>query len=105
MGKSHWIRLTVKGYHYRQTRFFPLSRWCALMREKQCRAYTGIETEIKGVQYTGSVFYINRNLMYKHLFHFRFPARAFRQEDVLIEAEVYPYIPINNIETLYDQEE
>lgn len=103
MGKRHKLRLTILGYRYKESFIYPLDRLCAFMRQNKCLPYIGMEQE-DARACTGSVFYVNHALMYKHLLYFHFPLRAFQQEDVLIDATIYPYIPINNIKTLYDKE-
>lgn len=102
MGKKHRLHLTIRGYRYERTWLYPLAELCAFMRSKNCVPYMGLETETNEAC-TGSVFYVNRDLMYQHLLYFRFPLKAFAEEDVLIEAVLTPYIPIHNIGTLYDE--
>lgn len=102
MGKRHRLHLTIRGYRYEKTWLYPLAELCAFMRNKNCVPYVGLEMET-GEACTGSVFYVNRNLMYQHLLYFRFPLKAFSEDDVLIEAVLTPYIPIHNIGTLYDR--
>ena len=102
MGKKHRLHLTIRGYRYEKSWLYPLAELCAFMRSKNCVPYVGLETET-GEACTGSVFYVNRDLMYQHLLYFRFPLKAFSEDDVLIEAVLTPYIPIHNIGTLYDE--
>lgn len=101
MKQKNRIKLTVKGYKLSDTFDYTIDNLCAYMKAHACTAYIGME-EISEKEYKGTVFYINRDLMYKHLLHFHFPVEAFKKQDVPIVATLYPYIPINNIGTLYD---
>lgn len=101
MKRSNMLQLTVKGYDTSDSFEYTLDRLCAYMKEHKCKAYLGIET-VDENEYTGTVFYVNRDLMYKHLFYFKFPKTAIKREQDIITIKVYPYIPINNIGDLYE---
>lgn len=95
------MRLTVKGYRLSATFPYSTDLLSAYMKVHRCVGYTGME-EVTAKEYKGTVFYINRELMYKHLLHFRFPVAAFKSDTAVIEATLYPFIPINNLTTLYE---
>jgi hypothetical protein len=101
MVRENKLQLTVMGYRLAEE--FPLeaNRLCAYMKAQKCKAYMGLETETD-TELTGTVMYVNRDLMYKHLLYFRFPKEAFRRDDFPVIVTLYPYIPIRNISTLYE---
>jgi hypothetical protein len=101
MGRKNKLQLTIKGYQLSREFSFGLDRLCACMKAQECTAYMGIETRTDTL-YTGTVVYVNRDLMYMHLLYFKFPNGAFKQDEIPVCATLYPYIPINNIATLYD---
>jgi hypothetical protein len=101
MGRKQALSLTVKGYRLSETFPFGADCLCAFMKTHNCTAYTGLETETDK-EVTGTVMYVNRDLMYLHLLYFRFPKAAFGRESVPVDATLYPYIPVNNLSTLYD---
>lgn len=101
MGKKNPVHLTIKGYKLSETFDYSVERLCTYMKAHSCKAYTGIESVTES-EYTGTVFYVNTNLQYKHLLYFTFPIEAFKSDTVPIVATLYPYIPINNIGTLYE---
>jgi len=102
MNRANRLKLIIKGYHNASdTIDYQLDRLCAYMKAQACKAYLGLETETE-YEYTGTVFYVNTELMYKHLFYFRFPKTALQREQDEITIKVYPYIPINNIGDLYE---
>ncbi|NDV65265.1 hypothetical protein D0T60_08410 [Bacteroides sp. 224] len=102
MDWNNAISLTIKGYYQmNQVVKLPLKNLCAYLKEQKCTGYLGMEEETNK-EYKGTVFYINRDLMYKHLLYFKFPKEAFKKGDIVITADFYPYIPINNIGDLYE---
>lgn len=78
MKQKNRIKLTVKGYKLSDTFDYTIDNLCAYMKAHACTAYIGME-EISEKEYKGTVFYINRDLMYKHLLHFHFPVEAFKK--------------------------
>jgi hypothetical protein len=98
------LSLTVKGYRTDDSFNLDLDRLCAWMKVQRCMAYMGVETQTND-GYTGTVMYINRDLMYMHLLYYIFPTAAFKRDAVPVHATLYPFIPINNIATLYDEAE
>jgi len=101
MANRNPVELTIRGYQLSDKFTLPLAKLCAYMKAERSLGYMGLEEETKDT-YTGTVFYVNRDLMYKHLVYFTFPKEAFKNNNAVIEATVYPYIPINNIQDLYD---
>lgn len=101
MKRKSRLSLTVKGYRLSEKFPFTADRLCAYMKAHGCKAYMGVETETEK-EFTGTVMYVNRSLMCMHLLYFKFPKAAFRQENATISATLYPYIPIHNISTLYE---
>jgi hypothetical protein len=101
MNRKNELNVNVRGYNTNDTFDYTLDRLCAYMKAQNCTAYVGLETE-DDKEYTGTVFYVNRELMYKHLVYFRFPKTAFMREQEKVNIKVYPYIPINNIADLYE---
>lgn len=93
--------LTVKGYRYDSASLITLKRLTAFMDGTGCKAYVGIETVSEG-EITGTVVYFNWDLMYEHLLCFRFPCRGFHDKREKAKLVLYPYIPLNNVENLYD---
>ena len=66
-----------------------------------------VEVDFRGSGTTYSLFrirhvYFNLDLMYEHLLYFKFPFAAFMSGSEKIELTLYPYIPLNNVDTLYD---
>jgi hypothetical protein len=104
MERDVGLLLTVKGYQLADSFSFGLDRLCAWMKRQRCIPYMGVETQT-GDGYTGTVMYVNRDLMYMHLLYYVFPTAAFKHDAVPVRAALYPYIPINNIATLYDDVE
>jgi hypothetical protein len=98
------LRLKVTGYQVSEEWIYSMDRLCTYMKDNKCTPYVGIETQTE-TEYTGTVMYVNRDLMYKHLLYFQFPVEAFKQDETIIQATIYPYIPINNIATLYDEKD
>jgi hypothetical protein len=101
MGRKNRLQMTVKSYRLFEEFPFSINRLCAYMRARNCTAYMGAETETE-TELTGTVIYVNRDLMYLHLLHFKFPKEAFREENIPISATLHPYIPIHNIASLFD---
>ena len=104
MDRDIRVALVVKGYQLADSFSLGLDRLCAWMKVQRCAAYMGVETQT-GDGYTGTVMYVNHDLMYMHLLYYIFPTAAFKRDDVPIRATLYPYIPVNNIATLYDDAE
>lgn len=103
MGYSNPLELEVKGYRFSETLSYTLKQLTAFLRKQHYRVYLGLE-EWNEKEYTGTVFYINRDLMCKHLLYFHFPKEAFKRKQVPVRAVLYPFIPIQNIGTLYDKD-
>lgn len=101
MKSGNRLMVTLKGYRQNEQFLYSLDRLCAFMRNKYCTPYVGLEEETE-TEFKGTVFYINKDLQYKHLLYFRFPREAMKKEIVTIYATLYPYIPIHNIGNLYD---
>lgn len=101
MDNKNSVQLSLKGYQFSETFLCPLAKLCAYMKHHGCVGYMGLETE-NSEEFTGTVFYVNRDLMYKHLLYFTFPKEAFKNPQIPIVTTIYPYIPINNIENLYE---
>jgi hypothetical protein len=101
MGRKNRLQMTVKSYRLSETFPFSLDRLCACMKAWNCEAYMGAETETE-TEMTGTALYVNRELMYLHLLHFKFPKEAFRNENLPVSATLYPYIPIHNVASLFD---
>ena len=55
-------------------------------------------------QITGTVIYLNRDLMYQHLLYFQLPRKALEKGGKGVKAVLYPYIPLNNLSNLYADE-
>jgi hypothetical protein len=98
------LQLTVKGYQLTESFALGLDRLCAWMKVQRCTAHMGVETQTDD-GYTGTVMYVNHDLMYMHMLYYIFPTVAFKRDAVPVRATIYPYIPINNIATLYDDAE
>lgn len=103
MDKDFTLDLAVKGYSYYSQTKCPLSKFSSYMRNIGCQAYVGMET-VEEDKLTGTVFYVNRQLMYEHMLYFEFPRHLFKQATGEISVQLYPYIPIGNIGNLYDGE-
>lgn len=103
MDKNFTLDLAVKGYTYYSQTKCPLSKFSSYMRNIGCQAYVGMET-IEKEKLTGTVFFVNRQLMYEHMLYFEFPRHLFKQVTGEISVQLYPYIPIGNIGNLYDGE-
>ena len=95
------LNLEISGYQLADKFDYDLARLCSFMSQQGCKAYVGIETETKE-EITGTVVYVNRDLMFEHLLYFKFPREAFKKKDARVTAVVYPYIPLNNLTNLYD---
>ncbi|CCY92049.1 putative uncharacterized protein [Bacteroides sp. CAG:1076] len=96
--------LAVKGYNSSAAKSIDLADFVSLMLSEGCRPYVGIET-VDAKQITGTVVYLNRDLMYEHLLYFQLPLEVFhKKENVRIKAVLHPYIPLNNLENLYADE-
>lgn len=103
MQYSNPMEIEVIGYRYRETVVCPMDKLTAFMRSQHYRVYMGLE-EWNQEEFIGTAFYLNRDLMCKHMLYFHFPRAAFKQKDVVIHAKLYPFIPIQNIGTLYDKD-
>lgn len=103
MDKNFTLDLAVKGYTYYSQTKCPLSKFSSYMRNIGCQAYVGMET-VEKEKLTGTVFFVNRQLMYEHMLYFEFPRHLFKQVTGEISVQLYPYIPIGNIGNLYDGE-
>jgi hypothetical protein len=101
MKRKNRLQATVKSYRLSEEFPFSIDRLCAYMKARKCTAYMGIETKTE-TELTGTVMYVNRDLMYLHLLHFKFPKEAFGKESVPVPVTLYPYIPIHNVASLYD---
>ena len=101
MNRKNILNINMNGYDKNFKFSYTLDRLCAFMKAQNCKTFLGIETIDR--EYTGTVLYVNQLLGYKHLLHFRFPNTAFFKENDVIEVKMYPYIPISNIEKLYDE--
>lgn len=103
MDKNFTLDLVVKGYTYYSQTKCPLSKFSSYMRNIGCQTYVGMET-VEKEKLTGTVFYVNRQLMYEHMLYFEFPRHLFKQVTGEFSVQLYPYIPIGNIGNLYDGE-
>jgi len=101
MKKKNHMKIVTDGYMLKDSLYYTIDKLSAFMKRQGCKAYVGIENETNN-EFTGTVYYINKTLLYNHLCHFIFPKEAFGKEDVCVDVELYPYIPLHNIETLYD---
>jgi len=101
MNRQNTLDITVKAYNVNYNFTYTLDRLCAYMKAQNCKAYVGLETENEN-EYTGTVFYVNRELMYEHLIYFIFPKTALKREQDAVQIKIYPYIPVNNIADLYE---
>jgi hypothetical protein len=101
MKRKNRLQATVKSYRVSEEFPFGIDRLCAYMKARKCTAYMGMETETE-TEWTGTVMYVNRDLMYLHLLHFKFPKEAFGKENVPVPVTLYPYIPIHNVASLSD---
>jgi len=101
MNRQNTLEITVKAYNMNYQFICTLDRLCAYMKAQNCKAYVGLETENEN-EYTGTAFYVNRELMYEHLVYFLFPKTALKREQDIVQIKIYPYIPINNIADLYE---
>lgn len=104
MGWKGVAGIQVQGYHGFTDNFTcTLDRLCSFMKSRNCRAYVGIKTAGSD-RITGTVVYVNEDLMYEHLLSFSFPVEAFKKNEVPVTVKWWPYIPLNNVTTLYDEE-
>ncbi|MDR1338449.1 MAG: hypothetical protein LBK58_00060 [Prevotellaceae bacterium] len=101
MKRKNKLQLTVMGYRLADEFSLETNCLCAYMKAQKCKVYVGLETATDK-EFTGTVMYVNRDLMYKHLLYFKFPTEAFLQDDIPVVVTLYPYIPIRNIATLYE---
>jgi len=101
MNRHNALDITVKAYNVNHNFTCTLDRLCAYMKMQNCKAYVGLETENEK-EYTGTAFYVNRELMYEHLVYFIFPKTALQREQDVVQIKIYPYIPIGNIADLYN---
>lgn len=103
MNASWTFSLAVKGYRSYSRKDVSLAALVTQMTGEGCRPYVGIET-IDKEQVTGTVIYLNRDLMYQHLLYFQLPLKTLEKGGKGMKAVLYPYIPLNNLSNLYADE-
>lgn len=103
MGKKNKIRMAIRSFLVTDSLDYTVDRLTAFMKQQGCKAYIGLESE-SDTAFTGTIFYVNKVLMYEHICSFSFPKEAFKKEDAQIQAKLSLYIPLNNIKTLYDDD-
>lgn len=95
--------VTQKLYGNRKNAFeislFTLVDFC---KANGCEAYVGIERQ-EGNHYWGIALMVNRALGYNHLFYFDVDSRIFIHPEIYkMNIELYGYVPIHNINSLYN---
>ena len=60
----------------------------------------GIKT-VSQKELSGTLFILNEPLAYNHVLSFRFPICLLQGKDDVVDAKLYPYIPLQNIVEKY----
>ena len=90
---------TSKTLHYECS----LSTLTSFMKDENNHIYVGID-EMGSDKITGVVVYENRDYKYNHALYFSAPYAIFEQRAGYIDATIYTYIPMHNVQTLFDKE-
>jgi len=95
------LNLLVDKYGYKtDSLFVTLQQFVSFCRAEGCKLYMGIKT-MSDKSLDGTLFILNEPLAYNHVLSFRFPMCLLQGKDDVIEAKLYPYIPLQNVEEKY----
>lgn len=95
------LNLLVDKYGYKtDSLFVTLQQFISFCRAEGCKVYMGIKT-MSDKSLDGTLFILNEPLAYNHVLSFRFPMCLLQGKDDVIEAKLYPYIPLQNVEEKY----
>lgn len=99
---SYTIRLTQLSYGFRKTTFdVPLRQWIAFCRQHGCELYFGVEDVDQEGNTDCVVMAVNTAENYNHVLTVRIPHHVIDAKAGIIEARLYPYVPMHNVQNLF----
>lgn len=94
--------ITQNKYNNKQEHIqVPLNRWISVCRSEGCIPYFGTEYYDKDIV-RATVIMVNRRLGYIHIFFFNFPLQLLHDKKGEIDATLYAYVSVHNLENLFD---
>lgn len=95
------LRLAVDKYGYQtDSLLVTLQQFVSFCRAEGAKIYMGIKT-VSQKELSGTLFILNEPLAYNHVLSFRFPICLLQGKDDVVDAKLYPYIPLQNIVEKY----
>lgn len=96
------VNITQKKYNNKQEHILiPLNQWTSACLSEGCIPYFGIEYYDEHIV-RATVIMENRRLGYIHIFFFTFPLQLLQKKSGRIDATLYAYIPVHNLNNLFD---
>ena len=99
---SYDICVTQISYGFQKKVFqVPLRQWITFCRNNGCQLFFGVEDiSSKGV-ISAVVLAVNETENYNHVLTVNIPADVIDQQQGIIEARLYPYVPTHNVENMF----
>jgi hypothetical protein len=88
---------TSKTMHYECR----INKLASFMKNENNNIYVGID-KVESDKITGVVIYENRDYKYNHALYFSAPYSIFEHRTGYIDATIYTYIPMHNVQNLFD---
>lgn len=101
MDYDFYLDINMRYYGSKKNFTYPLSKLTSFMETEQCIAYVGIE-DFNDEKIKGTVLYVNEDLKYNHMLFFEFPIKAFSDNLIPIKVDMNTFIPTNNVENLFN---
>ena len=96
------LNLTQVSYGFQKTTFnVPLCQWIAFCQNTGCQLYVGIEEVTEKGDVSAVVLAVNEAENYNHVLTITVPFDLLRARQGQIEARIYPYVPVHNVENLF----
>ncbi len=100
--KDYSINITQICYGFKKTTFsVPLQQWIAFCRNHGCELYFGVENISDDSRVEAVVLAVNEQENYNHVLTVSVPAQAIEQRRGMVDARLYPYVPVHNMSDLF----
>lgn len=96
------LHLTQISYGFKKTEFeVPLKQWITFCENSGCQLYFGIE-DFDGSEFVDAVVIaVNSTENYNHVLTVKIPTEAIANQQGVIHARMYPYVPTHNVANLF----
>lgn len=96
------INMTQVSYGFKKKEFkVSLHQWIAFCRNNGCQLYVGIEDIKEHGDIVAVVIAVNESENYNHVLTVTVPADALHQQQGLLQARLYPYVPTHHVRNLF----